>query len=430
MSNRKTQPATSLSGVDHKIELRAIDTLKPYKNNARTHSEEQVQALADAIDEWGFTIPLLITEQSVVVAGHGRLLAAKRLGMEGVPCIVARGWSEEQIRAYCLADNRLAEMARWDDSLLKLELGALDAADFDLTLIGFDSTTARNDEVEEWKGMPEFSQEDEMPWRTIKVHFANQADLDAFAALVKRAFTDKTQFMWFPDVARTSVEGTRYASSAGMKYGDALPADFDVPAAFKWVLGKDLSEKNPFERVVIRAGDRVMDCGGCIGTFTAAVLEQGAAHVRCYEPLPKNLEVLERNVARYVHAGRADVVQAALVPDSALRVKLNGTGFPGNHSIVERKQSKGKEVEVAARCFRTALLEYRPDVLKLDIEGAEYALLETLEAGDLDGVNCIFIEFHPDAERDARVAYIKGFLLDEGFVVVNERLRAFTALRA
>ena len=120
------------------MERRAVSALKPYKNNARTHSDEQVAQIAASIQEWGWTQPVLIDEKGGVIAGHGRLMAAKSLGVEEVPVIIARGWSRDQKRAYVLADNQLAINAGWDENWLRVEIGALGDA-FDTSLLGLGS---------------------------------------------------------------------------------------------------------------------------------------------------------------------------------------------------------------------------------------------------------------------------------------------------
>jgi DNA modification methylase len=119
------------------IGKRAVEALIPYARNARTHSEAHIAQIAAAISEWGWTNPLLIDESGTIIAGHGRVLAARKLGIAEVPVIVARGWSEAQRRAYILADNQLALNAGWDESLLRLELADLRDMAFDLSLIGF-----------------------------------------------------------------------------------------------------------------------------------------------------------------------------------------------------------------------------------------------------------------------------------------------------
>lgn len=119
------------------IERRSVASLIPYARNARTHSDAQVAQIAASIREWGWTNPVLIDAEGGLIAGHGRVLAARKLGIEDVPCMIATGWSEAQKRAYILADNQLALNAGWDTELLKVEIGELSAEGFDLGLIGF-----------------------------------------------------------------------------------------------------------------------------------------------------------------------------------------------------------------------------------------------------------------------------------------------------
>lgn len=119
------------------VERRPIASLAPSARNARTHSPQQVAQLAASIREWGWTTPVLVDEQSNIIAGHGRVLAAQHLGLAEVPVMVASGWSEAQKRAYLLADNQLALNAGWDINLLRSELGELRDLGADLTLTGF-----------------------------------------------------------------------------------------------------------------------------------------------------------------------------------------------------------------------------------------------------------------------------------------------------
>jgi len=120
-----------------KIEKWAIEKLIPYARNARTHSDEQVGQIAASIKEWGWTTPVLVDEDGGIIAGHGRTMAAKRLGMREVPVMVARGWSDAKKRAYVLADNKLALNAGWDNEMLALEFKELGETGFDLDLTGF-----------------------------------------------------------------------------------------------------------------------------------------------------------------------------------------------------------------------------------------------------------------------------------------------------
>ena len=122
----------------YKHEIKSISDLIPYVNNSRTHSDEQVTQIAASIKEFGFTSPILIDEQGGVIAGHGRIMAAKKLGLSDAPCIVLEGLTEAQKKAYVIADNQLPMNAEWDLDKLKLEVETLSEMDFDLDLLGFD----------------------------------------------------------------------------------------------------------------------------------------------------------------------------------------------------------------------------------------------------------------------------------------------------
>jgi hypothetical protein len=131
MTNDKTQwPAD-------KVERRKVADLIPYARNSRTHSDEQVGQIAASIKEWGWTVPVLIDPDGGLIAGHGRIMAAQKLGIIDVPCMIAEGWTDAQKKAYVIADNKLALNAGWDDDMLKIELGELGDLDFDLSLTGF-----------------------------------------------------------------------------------------------------------------------------------------------------------------------------------------------------------------------------------------------------------------------------------------------------
>lgn len=115
-----------------------VADLVPYAKNARTHDDKQIEMIARSIEEFGFLNPVLIDRQKNVIAGHGRILAAKKLGLKKVPVLFVEGLTEEQRKAYILADNRLAEMSEWDMDLVGNELEELQAAGFDTGLLGFD----------------------------------------------------------------------------------------------------------------------------------------------------------------------------------------------------------------------------------------------------------------------------------------------------
>jgi len=114
------------------------DALIPYARNSRTHSDSQVAKIAASIKEFGFLNPIIVDGENGIVAGHGRVMAAERLGLEELPCIEASHLTDAQRRAYVIADNRLALDAGWDDEMLRIELGDLQSQDFDLSLTGFE----------------------------------------------------------------------------------------------------------------------------------------------------------------------------------------------------------------------------------------------------------------------------------------------------
>jgi len=190
------------------VEQRKVTDLVPYVNNARTHSDEQVAQIAASIKEFGWTNPILVDGDNGIIAGHGRLLAARKLGADTVPVIELAHLSDTQRRAYILADNKLALNAGWDEELLRLEVGNLQDLGFDLELAGFSDSDlstlflelehGETDALAEWQGMPEFKQEDKTAFRSIHVHFACQEHVDQFAALIEQGITDKTRMVWFP----------------------------------------------------------------------------------------------------------------------------------------------------------------------------------------------------------------------------------------
>lgn len=137
---------TNLNPADT-VEHWPIDKLVPYARNSRTHSDEQVAQIAASIKEWGFTTAVLVDDTGGIIAGHGRLMAARKLGLETVPVMVAKGWTDAQKRAYVIADNKLALNAGWDVDMLAMEVEALREDDFDLALLGFSD--------EELKGLTE-----------------------------------------------------------------------------------------------------------------------------------------------------------------------------------------------------------------------------------------------------------------------------------
>jgi ParB-like nuclease domain len=175
--------------ADH-VERRDIDSLVPYARNARQHSEAQIAQVAASMQEWGWTMPVLISEENELIAGHCRVLAAHKLGLHSVPVMIARRWTETQIQAYRLADNKLTLNSAWDLDLLRAEVLELQKVDFTFDLAGFtpmeiDQLFAADSTVQaEWQGMPEYTEGAATAFRSIVVHFDNQADLMEFFELI------------------------------------------------------------------------------------------------------------------------------------------------------------------------------------------------------------------------------------------------------
>lgn len=154
--------------ADH-VERRSVESLIPYARNARTHSDEQVAQIAASIKEWGWTTPVLIDEDGQIIAGHGRVMAARKLGIEDIPVMIAAGWTEAQRRAYVLADNQLAANAGWDMDLLKVEIGDLSLEGFNLDLIGFDDKMLAGLLEEQTEGLTDEDAVPEVPVDPVTV---------------------------------------------------------------------------------------------------------------------------------------------------------------------------------------------------------------------------------------------------------------------
>ena len=164
----KKQPDSALCGTI-KINERPVAALIPFARNSRTHSEAQVAQIAASIREFGFTNPILIDEQDGIIAGHGRIEAARKLGLTVVPCIVLSGLTEAQKRAYVIADNKLALNAGWDTDLLVSELQGLGDEGFDLSLLGFNEDELAALLVDKTEGLTDPDDIPEVPADPVSV---------------------------------------------------------------------------------------------------------------------------------------------------------------------------------------------------------------------------------------------------------------------
>lgn len=205
-----------------RVERRALSSLTPYARNARKHSEAQLAQIAQSMREFGWTIPVLIDEAGTIIAGHARVLAAALLNLTEAPVIIARGWTRAQTQAYVLADNQLALHAEWDRAVLTAELQELDGGEIDLALTGFTEAELINllaqdgtapDQSNEWRGMPEFEQEDKTAFHSIVIHFRDEAAVSAFAQLIEQPIGDR-KYLWFPAIEIERVADKQYASES------------------------------------------------------------------------------------------------------------------------------------------------------------------------------------------------------------------------
>lgn len=191
------------------IEVRKISDLKRYPNNARYHSPEQVKQIAESIKTFGFNVPVLIDAKDGVIAGHGRLDAAELLAMKEVPAIKIVHLTEAEKRAFILADNKIALNSEWLPDKLKAEIEALQEIKFELAPLGFNQPElnailkpgyiVRNAQGE-WSGMPDYNSEDKGAFRSIVVHFRDQAAVDDFVSKTGHKMLEKTRTLWHPEI--------------------------------------------------------------------------------------------------------------------------------------------------------------------------------------------------------------------------------------
>ena len=169
-----------------------VSKLIPYINNARTHSESQINQIAASIKEFGFRNPILVYGENGIIAGHGRVMAAKKLGLTTIPYIDCSDLTEAQKKAYIIADNKIALNAGWDEELLKLELEDIEVSDIDMELLGFS-----DEELKRLIGVEDADTEegeitDDGNRNLLLVEFINESELQKiFEELKERGFECK-----------------------------------------------------------------------------------------------------------------------------------------------------------------------------------------------------------------------------------------------
>lgn len=197
--------------VEH-IQVWRVEDLVPYDKNPRTHTILQVDRIMDSIREFGFVNPILVDESAGVIAGHGRLQAAKRLGLERVPVVVLDHLNESQRQAYVIADNKLASLAGWDDELLQQSLEELEGSGFDVTVLGW------GDSLPTFVSMPDYSvlEDDEV-----------EHQLDEMTAGVKRAI----QIEFEPEDYETARDLVKFWRQKGAYVGEMIIAHLEAEKA-------------------------------------------------------------------------------------------------------------------------------------------------------------------------------------------------------
>jgi ParB/RepB/Spo0J family partition protein len=206
MAKAKATKSTAMQ-----VELWDVERCKPYDKNPRKISDLAVEQLAKGIKRYGFRNPVLVDKEGVIIAGHTRLRAAMSIGYTQVPVIVHADMSESDAAALRIADNKLAELTEWDMGILIDELHLLEEIGIEIEELGFSapeilqmfegvgsSPDGGTDPRAEWKGMPEFDQEDKRAFKSFVIHFHDQAGVDKFSKLIGQPITPNTRFVWYP----------------------------------------------------------------------------------------------------------------------------------------------------------------------------------------------------------------------------------------
>lgn len=199
----------------------------PYEKNPR--KKRNIEKVAQSIKEFGFLQPIVVDQNMVIVAGHGRYEAAIMLNLKNVPILkVGAGTVDaltpEQIKAYRIADNKLNEYSEWDFGLLHKEFGDLLDVNYDLmnlgfgeqeleSMITFEGNTdlyTKKDAFDEWNEMPEFDHENKKPYRTLYVHFYEEDEVQQFSKVINQPITEKTKFLYIPPIEKKVMKDKEY----------------------------------------------------------------------------------------------------------------------------------------------------------------------------------------------------------------------------
>jgi ParB-like chromosome segregation protein Spo0J len=197
-----------------------ISELREDELNARRHDGRSYDSIMSSLAEFGQQKPIVVLDNGTVVAGNGTLEAARRLGWTRLA--VVRFADEKKARAYAIADNRTSEMSSWDGEALADALYAIRENGVDLTTVGFSDTdldrllaepqSAVDDPSSEWRGMPEFDQQDKTAARQIVMNFRSDDDAQKFGELIGQNVTDKTRSLWYPKAEIERLMDKRYGA--------------------------------------------------------------------------------------------------------------------------------------------------------------------------------------------------------------------------
>jgi len=198
------------------MEIIEVETAKltPYDKNNRSHPREQIEEIAASIKEFGFDVPILITENNLIIAGHGRKLAAELLGLKKVPCIITT-LNDVRTKARRIVDNTIPQGATSLLDNLVSEAIFLDEAGFNLSVFGLEKYLGElvSDPSNEWTNMPDFESEDQSSFKSLKVHFESEADVLEFSKLINQKITKNTLSIWYPYKEREKLIDRLYVSN-------------------------------------------------------------------------------------------------------------------------------------------------------------------------------------------------------------------------